>query len=298
MTGMAATNPVERRRWNDDRWTSVWPRREQLTGSVTPILLDRLALAGGERVLDVGSGAGVASLAAAARVGPAGSVRGADISAQLVRFATERAAAAGVGNVDFVLADVQHDRIPGAPFDVAMSQFGVMFFDRPAVAFANLAAQVAPGGLLGFACWQEMERNPWHLGHAIRPFVAPPPPPAEGCRPTGPFTLGDGERTAALVAGAGWRDVVRTTHELTVTVTRDAIVDDDGLEQLGIPDDRRAEAAAAIDAHLAAMDRGDGTYAAPLAVQVFTAVAGGRGGPGSGAVPGPARRAGAPPGPS
>lgn len=271
MTEAAISNPVERRRWNDDRWTSVWPRREQLTGSVTPILLDRLALADGERVLDVGSGAGVASLGAAARVGPTGSVRGADISTQLVRFATERAAAAGVGNVDFVLADVQHDQIPGAPFTAVMSQFGVMFFDRPLVAFANLATQVVPGGRLGFACWQEMDRNPWHLGHALRPFVAPPPAPTESRSPTGPFTLGDGERTTALLVAAGWRDVVRTVHEIIVIVTRDAIVDDDGLEQLGIPGDRRIEAAEAIDAHLGAMERGDGTYAAHLAVQIFTA---------------------------
>jgi SAM-dependent methyltransferase len=271
VTDAPPTNPVERRRWNDDRWTSVWPRREQLTGSVTPILLERLALVEGERVLDVGSGAGVASLAAAERVGPTGSVVGADISAQLVRHASERAAGLGADNVTFVVADVQHDRVPGAPFGVAMSQFGVMFFDRPATAFANLAAQVAPGGRLGFACWQEVDRNPWHLGHAIRPFVPPPPPPTDGRSPTGPFTLGDGERTTALLVGAGWADVVRTAHQLTVVVTRDAIVDDDGLEQLGIPDDRRAEAAAAIDAHLAAMDRGDGTYSAHLAIQVFTA---------------------------
>jgi SAM-dependent methyltransferase len=198
-------------------------------------------------------------------------VVGADISVQLVRHASGRAAGLGADNVGFVVADVQHDQIPGAPFEVAMSQFGVMFFDRPSAAFANLAAQVTSGGRLGFACWQEVDRNPWHVGHAIRPFVPPPPAPTDGRSPTGPFTLSDQERTAALLAGAGWVDMVRTAHQMTVAVTRDAVVDDDGLDGLGIPEDRRVEAAAAIDAHLAAMDRGDGTYSARLAVQIFTA---------------------------
>jgi hypothetical protein len=38
------SNETERRRWNDPYWSGVWPRREQLTGAVTPMLLERLHL--------------------------------------------------------------------------------------------------------------------------------------------------------------------------------------------------------------------------------------------------------------
>jgi SAM-dependent methyltransferase len=265
------TNPVERRRWNDDYWSSVWPRREQLTGAVTGILIGHLALSAGERVLDVGSGAGIASLAAAEQVGPTGVVVGADISAPLVSFAGRRAAAAQVDHVRFVVADVQHDAVEGGPFDVAMSQFGVMFFDRAAIAFAHIAALVRPGGRLGFACWQPIDDNPWHIGHAVGPYATPAAPPAEGNNRTGPFTLADPERTTELLTGAGWADVTRTPYEVTARVTRDAIVDDDQVAYLGVPDDRLAEARVAIDAHMDRMAVSNGMYDAPLAFQVFTA---------------------------
>ena len=41
-----------------------------------------------------------------------------------------------------------------------MSQFGVMFFDEPKTASANIRAQLVPGGRLGFGCWQSVQKNP------------------------------------------------------------------------------------------------------------------------------------------
>ena len=55
---MSETNAAERRRWNDERYVEVWPKREAMTNSVTPLLLESLALTAGERVLDIGSGWG------------------------------------------------------------------------------------------------------------------------------------------------------------------------------------------------------------------------------------------------
>ena len=77
------TNEAQRRRWNDEYFASLWPRNERLTDHVTPLLLDALALQAGERVLDVGSGGGRATLEAARAVGPGGSAVGADVSAPL-----------------------------------------------------------------------------------------------------------------------------------------------------------------------------------------------------------------------
>jgi 2-polyprenyl-3-methyl-5-hydroxy-6-metoxy-1,4-benzoquinol methylase len=70
------TNAAEHRRWNDDYSVSVWPRREQLTAVVTDLVLDRAGLVPGARVLDIGAGAGISSIAAAGRVGESGSVTG------------------------------------------------------------------------------------------------------------------------------------------------------------------------------------------------------------------------------
>ena len=205
MTFDDEANVVERRRWNDACWASVWPKREAMTSSVTEILLSHLDLRTGERVLDVGSGGGITAIAAVDRVGPGGSVVGADISAPLVELASRRAADRQIPNLSFCVADVQRDTVPGAPFDVAVSQFGVMFFDEPVTAFANIRRHLAPGGRFAFACWQPIERNPWFLGPALADFALAPPPPAPGKSPTGPFSLSDPERVGEILAGAGWK---------------------------------------------------------------------------------------------
>jgi SAM-dependent methyltransferase len=270
---MADGNEAERRRWNDDYWASVWPKREVLTSAVTDVLLTQLHLREAERVLDVGSGGGVATFAAAEQVGPRGAAVGADISAPLVALARERAATRHAANVSFCVADVQRDPIVGAPFDVALSQFGVMFFDEPVTAFANLRRQLVPGGRLGFACWQAVERNPWFVGPALAGYVPPPEPPAPGKSPTGPFSLSDPDHVGQILADAGWTAAERSTHELIASVDEDAIVDDGQLAFLGVPERSLDGARRAVDERLRVLRDGEGRLRAPLSVQIFTAIA-------------------------
>jgi SAM-dependent methyltransferase len=84
----------------------------------------------------------------------------------MLSVAGDLAADAGVDNVAFVQADAQVYPLPPAAFDVLISSFGVMFFDDPAAAFANLRAALRPGGRLVFLCWQhdcanELFAIPW-----------------------------------------------------------------------------------------------------------------------------------------
>lgn len=265
-------NQVERQRWNDEYWTSVWPKREQLTSVVTPLLLAAAALEPGQRVLDVGSGAGVAALGAAAVVGATGGVVGADISIPLVSFANQRARNAAADAVSFVVKDVQQDKVDGAPFDAVISQFGVMFFDDPVAAFTNIRSHLVPGGRMAFACWQEVDRNPWFVGPALASFVSPPAP-TPGRSPTGPFAFAQPDHVHSVLARAGWSDVDRAAHEVPAVVTEDAVVDDGQLVFLGVKEDSLPGARRAVDAHLAPLRRADGRMNAPLAFQIFTAKA-------------------------
>ena len=264
-------NEVERRRWNDDEWTAMWPKRERFTDAITPILVDTLDLQPGERVLEIGSGGGRAAQAAAAKVGPTGSVTGADISAPLSALATKRAADAGIDNVTFHVVDMQTEQVPGAPFDAAMSQFGVMFFTDPVAAFANIRAHIRPGGRLAFACWQAMDRNPWFYGMALSGIAPPPPPPAPGFSPTGPFTLADPDHVTGILAAAGYRDVAVDARRLDLELPEDSVVDDAQLRFIGVAPERMDEARAAVDAHMAQFRLPSGLNRFPLAFQIVTA---------------------------
>jgi len=264
------TNEAQRRRWNDEYFVSLWPRNERLTDHVTPLLLDALALQPGERVLDVGSGGGRATLQAARAVGRGGSAVGADLSAPLSRLATERAVEAGVENVSFQVVDVQTDPVEGAPFDVAMSQFGVMFFDEPVTAFASIRAQLGVGARLAFACWQSASSNLWFPLTPLAPFVEPPPEPAPGKSPTGPFAFADPERTTGILEAAGFAAVVHTAHALDVDVPTDP-VDEAELVFRGVRPDEVAEAQAVLGAHMEQFRLPSGLSRFPLRFQIFRA---------------------------
>jgi SAM-dependent methyltransferase len=264
-------NQAERERWNDATWTALWPKRERLTDPVLPILLAAAAPQPGERVLDVGYGGGRTSLAAAKAVGASGSVVGADFSEPLSRLASRRAAEAGVDNVSFHVADMQAEIVAGGPFDVVMSQFGVMFFEEPQAAFANIRAHMRAGGRLAFACWQAVERNPWFFAPAIAGLLPPPPAPAPGKVPPGPFALADPLRTTDILSSAGFDDIRFATHELTVEVPQDTIVDEAQLGFMGVPLERRAEAQAAVEDYMRRFVLSADRSRFPLAFQVFEA---------------------------
>ena len=86
-----------------------------------------------------------------------------------------------------------------------MSRFGVMFFDEPQVAFANLATAARSGGRLCFVCWQEMFANEWIAvpAMAMVQHVGIPELPEAGA--PGPFALADAERTKGLPSPPGGR---------------------------------------------------------------------------------------------
>lgn len=267
MTAME-TNEMERRRWNDDAWTAAWPRRERFTDAITPILLDALAPRPGERVLEVGSGGGKLALAAA---GAGVTVTGADISGPLTALAARRAEEAGVDTVTFHVVDMQTGRVDGAPFDAAMSQFGVMFFDEPETAFANIRAHLRAGGRLAFACWQVIEHNPWFVSNALAGIAPAPPPPAPGKAPTGPFSLGDPEHVTGVLERSGFTGVNVAAHRLELDLPEDSVVDDSQLRFLGVPEERMDEARRAIDRHMARFRLPSGLNLFPLAFQIVTA---------------------------
>ena len=162
----------------------------------------------GWSVLDVGCGTGPTTIELARRVAPEGSVLGVDIAPSMLDAAWERAGRAGVDGIDFRVADAQTDELGEGRFDAVFSQFGVMFFADPAVAFANLRRSLRDGGRLGFVCWQDLFVNEWMFVPGAAALAASGEPPSmPGPGEPGPFSLADPEVVADLVGSAGFVDV-------------------------------------------------------------------------------------------
>jgi SAM-dependent methyltransferase len=265
-------NEAQQRRWNDDYWVRVWPKRELLTNLVTDQLLDHLQPKPGEQVLDVGCGGGLTTLALGEAVGSAGAVVGYDLSSPLLALAGSRAEERGSANTRFVVGDAQSARFEGGPFDAVMSQFGVMFFDDPVAAFANLHAQVKPAGRLAFACWQGAERNPWNIGPLVARYAPPPAaPPAPGHTPAGPFAFADVKYTTDLLTSAGWAGIERTAYEMTVRVSPETLADEGQLAFAGVPEPERPAAWQAVSELLAQFPTAGDRIEVPIAFQIFAA---------------------------
>lgn len=222
--------------------------------------IEAAAPATGERVLDVGCGAGASSLDLAGLVGAGGHVLGVDISEPLIDRA--RAVAPQETPAVFQVADASSTELPEGTFDILFSRFGVMFFDDPTAAFTHMRRALKPGARVAFVCWRSLAENDWvrlPMGaiKGILPPMTPPDPEAPG-----PFSFGDQGRMARILTGAGFTDVAIAPFDASIPFgkgeTRDAALDDAVNMTLEVgplaraladqTDDIRARASAAVRA--------------------------------------------------
>lgn len=203
---------------NGERWVTNQARLDHMLVAFGEAAIKAASPGAGERVLDVGSGAGASSFALAARVGAAGQVKGIDISKPLIDRA--RANTPAGAPVSFELADAAHTPLATQAYDLIFSRFGVMFFEDPAAAFAHLRTALKPGGRLAFVCWRGAAENDWvrlPMG-AIRDLI--PLPPAPDPEAPGPFSFGDPDRVARILDAAGFTDAVITPFDEPVPFGR------------------------------------------------------------------------------
>ena len=122
---------------------------ESFAGVANPWQLGRLAL--GERVLDLGSGAGTDSLIAAQMIGDTGRVTGIDMTPKMLAKARAAASEMGVENAEFVEAEAEQLPFPDASFDVVISNGVIDLIPDKDAVFAGLFRVLAPGGRIQIA---------------------------------------------------------------------------------------------------------------------------------------------------
>jgi arsenite methyltransferase len=122
---------------------------ESFAGVANPFSLGRLKP--GERVLDLGSGAGTDSLVAARMVGPGGSVTGIDMTPEMLDKARRSAAEMGAENVEFVEGEGEKLPFADASFDVVISNGVIDLIPDKDAVFSELYRVLAPGGRIQVA---------------------------------------------------------------------------------------------------------------------------------------------------
>jgi arsenite methyltransferase len=122
---------------------------ESFAGVANPWVLGRLAP--GERVLDLGSGAGTDSLIAAQMVGEHGKVTGIDMTPAMLAKARAAGAEMGATNIEFVESEAEHLPFPDASFEVVISNGVIDLIPDKDAVFVELYRVLAPGGRLQIA---------------------------------------------------------------------------------------------------------------------------------------------------
>ena len=180
---------------------------------VSAWMIERLAPAPGQRVLELAAGPGDTGFLAAERVLPGGTLVCSDGSESMLAVARARAAELGIDNVEFKRLELEWIDLPAAEVDGVLCRWGYMLSADPAAALSETRRVLAPGGRLVLAVWDDSSGNPWATiprqalagaGHGSSPDPGGP----------GMFALSAPGRLQELLHSAGFLDVVVEPLEL------------------------------------------------------------------------------------
>lgn len=122
---------------------------ESFAGVANPFSIRPLQA--GERVVDVGSGAGFDSFVAGRLVGPGGAVVGVDMTPEMLAKARTTVADLGVANVEFREGLAERLPVPDGWTDVVISNGVINLCADKRGVFAEIMRVLRPGGVLQFA---------------------------------------------------------------------------------------------------------------------------------------------------
>jgi SAM-dependent methyltransferase len=218
---LGAIDPVGFREAQHKHWDSAaagWMEwsdfNDRSDAHISARLVELAGVRAGCRVLDIAAGHGEPALTAARKAGPEGHVVATDISAEMLAFGRERAAAAGLGNVEFVQADALSLDFPAGSFDAAVSRWGIIFEPDAEAAVARVRGLLRPGARIAISSWGEPDQVPFHsipMRTTMERLGVPPPPPGT----PGPLSRPTPAAIGGLLDAGGFSNVVVEQAEVT-----------------------------------------------------------------------------------
>ncbi len=149
MKSMSEFDPAVYHEESRASWHEAAPRYDKLSaalfGPVADEFMDFVGLRKGWRVLEAACGPGVATRAAARRLGEKGSVLATDFAPGMIELASSRPPEKRGAAVEWRVLDAQKMDLPDASFDAVICQLGLMLFARPDAALAEMRRVAKPG---------------------------------------------------------------------------------------------------------------------------------------------------------
>ncbi|WP_406418214.1 class I SAM-dependent methyltransferase [Streptomyces sp. NBC_01614] len=203
------TDDEQAARWSGasgNAWVDTQALLDDMLRPFEELLIGAMPAGQAGQVLDVGCGTGGTTVAVARLLGPAGSCVGIDISEPMITAARARAEREGTP-VSFIQADAQEHAFEPAAFDAVISRFGVMFFNDPVRAFANLRGAAKDGAALRCVVWRGPAENPFMTTaeRAAAPLL--PNLPARRPDEPGQFAFADSDRLQRVLTESGWAGI-------------------------------------------------------------------------------------------
>ena len=215
---LEALRAESRARW--ERGASGWGKRadeiREMGMPVSALMIERLELQPGQRVLELAAGPGDTGFLAAELIRPGGTLVCSDGADAMLELARARAQAQQIENVEFVRLELEWIDLPTASVDAVLCRWGIMLLVDPSAAAQEIRRVLRPGGRAALSVWDVPEHNPWatipgralaELGHAPAPDPDAP----------GMFALGAPGRLEQLLASSGFLDVLVERVDLSRT---------------------------------------------------------------------------------
>lgn len=212
------------------QWVDAADQMDRLLIAYLDRLMDTVGRLASGRVLDIGCGTGATTRSAATILGNRGDAVGLDISPVMIEEARRRARESRSA-ASFVLDDAASHAFAPNSFDLLISRFGVMFFEDPVAAFANLRRAVRPGGHLHMITWRGPEENAFLTAaeESAREYV--PNMPVRQAGEPGPFGLADRDQVTSILSDAGWSRISLEPADEEIVMSADEL--DNYLVKMG-----------------------------------------------------------------
>ena len=183
------------------------------------LLIDRLNIQKGAKILDVATGRGALLFAAAEKVGPEGYVLGVDLAPNMISETAAEIKKRGLSQVEVRLMDADDLSFPDHTFDYILCGFAIHFLNYPSL-FGRFRNMLKPGGSIATTHpyvpthdAENFERWKWLFELTREVFPADFEPPASWVAPN---RLNSPELIETALRKSGFENISITKEEITM----------------------------------------------------------------------------------